>query len=243
MTLPRFTSGQVGSLEFSHLNEAFERIEALSASPEVAAMKASDRTDRVIVAKILAKQGTGSQEVGSFEEVALTSPTSGEYEAIPGGIKSTDGTNPYNAPIVAPVSPVGSIVTLLASVAKNGKLHFREFAPHGGEGEMYKVVDAVEAESSYENSRRWKYTLQPVSVTSAGSWADASPNLFEGFNGAENAVDGVLGSTRYIGVGSAIPANTNASRERIKNGVVVGPCRRSNGYLVFSLTNGYRFTC
>lgn len=243
MPLPRFTSGQVGSLEFSHLNEAFDRIETMSTSPEAAAKTSSAAPARVIVAKILAKQGTGATEVGSFEEVSLTSPTSGEYEAVPGGIKSTDGTNPYNAPVVAPVSQVGSIVTLLASVAKDGKLHFREFAPHGSEGEMYRVVDAVEAESSYENSKRWKYTLQPVVVNSIGNWNDASPNLFEGFNGAENAVDGVLGSTRFIGVGSAIPANTNATRERIKNGVVVGPCRVSNGYLVFSLTNGYRFTC
>lgn len=238
MTLPRFTSGSIGKLTFSHLNEVFDLIESISGSPEMAQAARNAAASRMIVAKVLAKQGSGASEVGSFEQVSLTSPTSDVYEAVDGGVKSTDGTNAFAAPIVAPVSSVGTIVTLLAHRSKDGALCFREVGRETGGPKFYKIV-AYEPLSTAPQKKTWKYTLQPVRSTGSSWVADIGSEMF-GYNGAEEALDDP--ASRRIGMNTFHVAAT-ADRQPIPVGVVVGACRIDNGVVEFSIPNGYAFNC
>lgn len=237
MTLPRFTSGSIGTLTFAHLNEAFDLLESLTGSPELVQAAKNRVASRLIVAKVLAKSGTGAAEVGSFEEVSLTTPTSGVYATVQGGVKSTDGTNAFAAPIVSPVSSVNTIVTLLAHRAANGALCFREVGSQAGGPKFYRVI-ANEPLSTAPQRKTWKYTLEPVKYT--GSWvADTGATLF-GYNGAEEAIDDQ--SSRRIGM-NTIHVAASADRQPIPSGVVVGACRIDNGVVEFSIPNGYAFNC
>lgn len=243
MTLPRFTAGAVGNLEFSHLNEAFERIEAMSASPEVAVARTRGIFSRVITVKILERQGEPPFETGSFEEVALATPAGGVYFPIAGGVKSTDGTNPFAAPIVSPVSAPDSIVNVLACVARNGKLYFREFTPPTTEGDMYIVLGATVLQGSTATRSVFSYSLKPAVVNAQGQWTGVGDTAIEGFNGAENPEDEIAAGVKVIGVGSKIPQNTYAARQPIRVGTVVGPAKMQGGRLVFCVPNGYEFRC
>ena len=235
MTLPRFTSGKVGALEFSHLNEVFDRIEDSSALVTMKRPRAA--LGRVFLAKILSKTGSGLTEKGAFEEVARVDLSAGTYAVIPGGLRSTLGSDAYRYPIVAAVSGVGSIVPILGHIAGDGSLYFKECAVTGSSstGTMASVASAT------GTAPRWTYALNPVKWNGSAWVATGAAQIAGAINGAENAVD--TPATRNIGVGSVYVANATATRNPIKVGTVVGPVIDIDGFYLFSTPNGYTFAC
>lgn len=233
MTLPRFTSGKVGKLEFHHLNEAFDRIENVDPS-----MPAGTRQmlGRVILAKILQHSTIGGLKVASFVEVAASSVPPSSYTAVAGGVTSNVGANQFGAPVVTPLSPVDSIVPLLGHVSADGKLYFRECSSPA------QIRTGKITSNANISSGKWKYTLTEVVVDSetTGLFVPSGAGSFTAFNGCEEPTDVV--ATRNIGVGTIHPATSSATRQPIKNDTIA-LCVLSGASYVFSIPNGYQFAC
>lgn len=232
MTLPRFTSGQVGKLTFFHLNEAFDRIETISADP---GKPFNQILGRVILAKITAHQGSGSSRVGSFVEVSANAIPPTSYTTVSGGVNS----NGFVAPIVAPVSAVNSIVPILGHVAADGKLYFRECSAPAA-----VRLGRISTSAQIGTSSRWIYTLTGVAIDNVnqGTYIADGTGSFQALNGCENPLD--VSASRQIGVGTIYPSTltTTPVRKAIKNETVV-LCVASGTDYVFSIPNGYEFTC
>lgn len=237
MTLPRFTSGKVGKLEFHHLNEAFDRIENVEPL-----MPPSTRQilGRVILARVNALSGTGNATIGSFQEVAVTSPGTNIYAAVNGGVSSTVGGNAFGAPIVFPVSAAGSIVPVLGHIAADGKLYFRECSATSASASVRvgEVISSIEIVSN----KMWYYQLQDVAITNIqqGTYQNITGSFFQALNGCEQPSDAP--SQRLIGVGTIHVAGSLATRQKIRNGTIVVCVPSGNGF-VFSVPNGYSFSC
>ena len=81
MTLPRFTSGKVGNLEFSHLNEAFDILEGKQA----AIRSRREPADAALLVRLIQKNAAGA-----FSWSEMTRKDDGTFEAVNGGVASTD---------------------------------------------------------------------------------------------------------------------------------------------------------
>ena len=237
MTLPRFTSGKVGKLEFHHLNEAFDRIENVDPS-----MPAATRQilGRVILARVTGTSGTGNATKGSFQEVAVTTPGSNTYNAVAGGVSSTVGADAFGAPIVFPVSAVNSIVPVLGHVAADGKLYFRECSATSASASVRagRITQATQITAN----TKWLYTLTDVQIQTLATaqYQATGVGSFQALNGCEEAVD--VPANRNIGVGTVHVAGSTATRQPIKNDTIVVCIPTANGF-VFSVPNGYSFVC
>lgn len=232
MTLPRFTSGQVGKLTFFHLNEAFDRIETVSADQS---KPFNQILGRVILAKITGHSGSGSSRVGSFVEVSANAIPPTSYTILSGGVTS----NGFAAPIVSPVSAVDSIVPILGHVSSNGKLYFRECS-----APPLVRLGSINSAAQIGTFSKWIYTLTSVAIDSLnqGTFAADTTGTFQALNGCENPGD--IFANRQIGVGTIYPSaiTTSPVRKPIKTGTVV-LCVLSGTDYVFSIPNGYEFTC
>ena len=235
MPLPRFNSGRMGTLEWSHLNEAFDRIE----KPEVMQPTAGTpyRIGTVFLAKILTVSGTGATALSSFEEVSLSTVASGSFEAVPGGLKSTDGSIPYTNPIVGSASSVGAIVAVLGHYAKDGTLYFRECGGAAVSASANVFMARIVSSATRITGRMWTYTVSRDAElnTSTNVWSGGT--TVTAFNGCENVTD-----SGSIGVGSVPPPNVTSTRNAIKNDTVVS-CITVNAKNYFSIPNGYTFVC
>lgn len=237
MTLPRFTSGKVGKLEFHHLNEAFDRIENVDPS-----MPSAHRQilGRVILARVTGTSGSGNSTKGSFQEVAVTTPGSNSYNAVTGGVSSTVGSDPFGAPIVFPVSAIGAIVPILGHVSGDGKLYFRECSSVStGSGVRAGKITAA---TQITANTKWLYTLTDVQVLTlaTATYQATGVGSFQALNGCEEAVD--VPANRNIGVGTVHVAGSQATRQPIKVDTIV-TCVPTAGGFVFSIPNGYGFVC
>lgn len=239
MTLPKFTAGQVGKLEFHHLNEAFERIERLDGNPALVA-SSGPVLGRVILVRITGQTGSGNAIKGSFQEVALSTIGSNSYVAVTGGVTSTVSGDAYGAPIVFPCSAVGTIVPVLGHIAANGKLYFRECAgvSAGGAVRAGKITGSTQITAG----AKWLYTLTDVKVNvlASGTYNGTGVGNFQALNGCEEAID--VPVERKIGVGTIHVSGSTAVRQPIKNDTIV-VCTETLGGFVFSVPNGYAFTC
>jgi hypothetical protein len=239
MPLPRFTSGQVGKLTFAHLNEAFDRIE--NVDPELRA-SASPILGRVILARITGQSGSGASIKGSFQEVAVDNPTatSLSYSVVEGGITSATSAGTYGAPIVFPVSAIGTVVPILAHVAVNGALYFRECSAAAASASVR--VGRVKTATTITANAKWLYTLTDIAVSNMATaqYVATGAADFTALNGCEEAVD--VAAQRNIGVGTIHPVGSTATRQAIKVDTVV-TCIPTAGGFVFSIPNGYSFVC
>ena len=235
MPLPRFNSGRMGSLEWSHLNEAFDRIEKPEAMQSIAGNPY--RIGTVFLARILTVSGTGSTALSSFEEVSLSTVAAGTFEAVSGGIKATDGLILYTNPIVGSASSVGSVVAVLGHYAKDGTLYFRECGGAATSASANVFMARVVSSQPRVAGRMWTYTVSKDAElnTSTNVWAGGTTVL--AYNGCENVTD-----SGSIGVGSVPPPNVTSTRNAIKNDTVVS-CMSVNGKNYFSIPNGYTFVC
>lgn len=233
MTLPRFTSGKVGKLEFHHLNEAFDRIENVDPSMPYAK---SNLFGRAIIARVESYQGTGVAAVASFKEYALDSLGSATYVQVAGGVTSTNGTDDFATPIVYPLPPIGSIVPIVPGISRDGKLYFKTVASESASTRIGKVETA----GTLIAGRMWLYNMKEVAFDlQANVWTNL-PGAFQAINGCENPIDDI--PNRQIGVGTIFPSGANATRKPIKDGTVVS-CSSTAGYYLFNVPNGYEFTC
>ena len=237
MTLPRFTSGKVGKLEFHHLNEAFDRIENVDPSMPSARQQI---LGRVILARVTGTSGSGNARKGSFQEVAVTSPGTDSYNAVTGGVSSTIGGDNFGAPIVFPVSAVGSIVPVLGHVAADGKLYFRECSAASASASVR--AGRITQTTQITANTKWLYTLTDVQVQTlaTATYQATGVGSFQALNGCEEAVD--VPANRNIGVGTVHVAGSTATRQAIKVDTIVVCIPTANGY-VFSVPNGYSFAC
>lgn len=237
MTLPRFTSGKVGKLEFHHLNEAFDRIENVDPS-----MPAGTRQilGRVILARVQGQSGSGNAAKGSFVEVAVTSPGSDTYNAVSGGVTSTVGADAFGAPIVFPVPPIGTVVPILGHVAADGKLYFRQCAAASSSASVR--AGRITQTTQITANTKWLYTLTDVQVQTLATaqYQATGVGSFQALNGCEEAVD--VPANRNIGVGTVHVVGSTATRQPIKVDTIVVCIPTLNGY-VFSVPNGYSFAC
>ncbi len=240
MTLPRFTSGQAGKLTFSHLNEAFDRIEKFE---PVMPPYRQEIFGRTIIAKIESIQGSGTSAIASIREYALSSIGSATYISVNGGISSKIGSDDYAVPLVFPFPSVNSIVPIFAAISLDGKLHFKTISVEASAPRIGLIQTYVSAQTG----RSWVYTLQDAGWNFTTSEFTTFPGSFQAFNGCENAVDNA--GAREIGVGTIMPlvGSTGSSspvavRKPIKPGTVALCLLTAAGY-VFSIPNGYEFDC
>ncbi len=235
MTLPRFTSGRVGNLEFQHLNETFDRLDALDGRAE-RPVRRSVASSGMILAYVKSYSGTGISALASFDEYALDALGSSVYVKVDGGVTSKEGTDEYATPIVYPVPPIGSIVPIFPHVAKDGKLYFKAIDSEGTSGRIGKVMGGAQIVAN----KSWLYTLKNVAWDYALNQFTELNGDFEAINGCENRTDDL--AARRIGVGTIYPQGANAVRKQIAQDVVV-TCVKTAGPYVFSVPNGYEFTC
>jgi hypothetical protein len=238
MTLPRFTSGRVGNLDFSHLNEAFSKIDDIGrSSGESRKMRPS------IGSMIVAQIGVpGLSNQYAWYEVTL-GPT-GLATVIEGGLSSGSPApqpNPdlYLLPAVSidgTVFSVGDIVLLSPARRTDGSSYMTIVKPVGSTVRPYEITGATGISLG-----RWLYTGQRRKWDAVQTaWVlEGSATTVTMLNGAENAVD----STGNIGVGSTLPGSVpQPIRQRIKDGTIVTPTN-SGGVLTFCIPNGYAFQC
>lgn len=235
MPLPRFNSGRMGTLEWSHLNEAFDLLE----KPEATQPRAGNpyRVGTVFLARILTVAGTGPTALSSFEEVSLSTVASGSFEAVAGGLKSTDGLILYTNPIVGSASSVGAVVAVLGHYAKDGTLYFRECGGAAVSASANVFMARIVSSQTRIAGRMWTYTVSRDAELNTGTnvWSGGTQVL--AFNGCENVTD-----SGSIGVGSVPPPNVTSTRNPIKNDTVVS-CITVNAKNYFSIPNGYTFVC
>lgn len=238
MTLPRFTSGQVGRLEFSHLNDAFGYIDLARGEPG-----RDPSTDPQKLPLVLALIGTYDSTTKRHAWSEATIDSSGTAVALDGGRNSTSNGDQYAFPAMTAdgqQAATGSAVTLVPKRRTDGSL-------------IYVVVSGVQSSSTntlivqgvqqvIHDGRMWVYQVRQAifEFTPPFNWQSTGSVMYA-LNACENAVDqpGVS-----IGVGTVVPVGVSASATRmpIKNGtVVVGMLRGSTW--IFSIPNGYRYEC
>lgn len=247
MTLPRFTSGKVGNLEFSHLNEAFDAIDGMDRTQR------ASRNRRKIPNLVLARLGSQDQSPNGFGgwswvEVYWNGGGEGAI-TVPGGLSSgapagEPDANPYMLPAFS-IEPTGFAMGEVVLLVPSHRARFAA-AP-----EPYMLIvrtlpsvtrafEIVNAEGIALG--RWKYTgrerrwdvIQNLWVPVGGAPVDVTL-----LNSCENAVD----APGNIGVGSTLPGSVpQPVRQRIKDGTVV-MATASNINYVFSVPNGYAFQC
>lgn len=247
MTLPRFTSGKVGNLEFSHLNEAFDAIDGMDRM--MGASKQRRKMPNIVLAR-LGNQDQRPEGFGgwSWVEVYWNFGSDLAY-TVPGGLSSgsPDGEpnpNPYLLPAVS-LEPTafrtGEVVLLIPShrarfnAAPDPIMLIVRTLP--SVTRAFEIVDAVGISLG-----RWRYIGRERKwdgLTNAWVAVEANEQDANLLNSCENAVD----TPGNIGVGSTLPLSVpQPVRQRIKNGTVVMATASNTNY-VFSVPNGYAFGC
>lgn len=231
MALPRFTSGRVGNLEFSHLNEAFDRIESREA------MQSRGRQPSTV---ILLAQLTQQNDADEFAWAEVRRSDDGSYSPSPNGITSTREGDPFAFAAVSLTggSQVGDIVAISPRRTAQGKLWY---SINGGSGTVSRSFIITESIAHPSRSDMWAYKARPVDRTIqsgyGGVWTPTSALEYILVNGAENPADG-----SSIGVGTVPPSGVQYVRRPIKVGTVVVASNINNDW-VFSIPNGYSFIC
>lgn len=231
MTLPRFTSGRVGNLEFSHLNEAFDMLDGKQA-------KKADRRETQSVPLLV--RLISRNPAGAFSWAEVSRDNDGTYAPVQGGLTSTKNSDPfhYQAISLSGGGLVGDIVVIEPRRTKQGRLYYTIGTSAGTVTRAFVIVSNVPHATRQDS---WTYIGKTVeSVVSPGigqQWSTTSQVEYTLLNGAENPVDG---ST--IGVGTIPPSGTVSGRRPIKPATVV-LASNIGGDWIFSLPNGYAFTC
>lgn len=231
MTLPRFTSGRVGNLDYSHLNEAFDMLDG----------KSAERVDRrqpraqPLLAKLLDRN-----QSGLFSWSEMVRNDDGTYQAATNGLSSTKMGDAYRFPAVSLSggAMVGDVVIIEPRRTKQGKLYY---TIQSGAGTVTRAFIIVSSVPHATRTDAWAYIGKTVeSVFSPGfgqQWSTTSQVEFVLLNGCENASDG-----SSIGVGTVPPTGVVSTRRPIKPGTVV-TASNINGDWIFSVPNGYQFVC
>ena len=246
MTLPRFTSGSVGNLNFSHLNEAFGYIDLERGSDEMPGMPATDPKLPLVVASITGRD-TGTIGNHSWKEIAWSGS---QWTDVDGGRSSTVGENAFAYPartIAGTELATGSQVTLVPKRTSAGAAYYLALSPPETPTRMVRINGVNQVIIA---NRMWSYNVRVVnwdpSAIGGPQWVQVQePYPQVAFNGCENAIDDA--SALSIGVGTVLPVVGSqsglANRMPIKTGTVVLARQKSTSTFEFSIPNGYRFEC
>lgn len=236
MTLPRFTSGRVGNLEFSHLNEAFDRIES-GRTGEKPARRPSEYEWLYVV--LLNAAGPSENQMSgrwSWREIQRD-PATGSYAELEGGRSSVGADNdPFAVPAISisgtQAYNTGDLVLIRLMRFPDGKPFALIVRPTGSDVAMFEIIDSTSI-----GLGRWRYTARLRSF--ASEWfASSSDTDFMLYNGCENTTD--TGNT--IGVGTIKPNSASAIRQPVRNGTIVMATYAGTAWS-FSIPNGYSFSC
>jgi len=232
MTLPRFTAGRVGNLEFSHLNEAFDLLEDRNAL---------EARRRQPTAAVLLAQLTQENAAGEFAWTEVVRSNDGSYTTVQDGIASTSEGNAFAFAAISlnRGAEVGDIVAISPRRTSEGKLFY---VIQNGSGTVTRSFKIVQSLQHATRNDMWAYKgrLVTSSIQSGyGSiWTESSALEYVLLNGAENASD----ASSTIGVGTRPPTGVQAVRNPIKVGTIV-LASNVDGDWHFSMPNGYTFTC
>jgi hypothetical protein len=156
MTLPRFTSGSVGRLDFSAMNSFFDRIDALRSKKEANA-KRKTPSGRIVTARVTSSMG----ESHAWVEVAKVGTS---FVTKADGLSSSDGSNAFAYPLIGAIDQSLEMVVIVAQYAANGDLFYIALANGpcacgGGGGNCYfyqQCAGSTTALLSYV--RQYEYT-------------------------------------------------------------------------------------
>jgi hypothetical protein len=236
MALPRFTSGRVGNLEFSHLNEAFDRIESNRGGEKAMSRRAEYEWLYVVLLSESAPVPDQISNRWSWKEIDRD-PTTGGFSERVGGRSSFGADNdPFALPAISISGTqsysTGDLVLIRIMRFPNGKPFALIVKPTGSDVAMFEITN-----STGIGLGRWRYTAH---LRSFGSewFVSASDTDYTLHNGCENTVD--TGNT--IGVGTVKPNSASAIRQPVRNGTIVMATFSASGW-VFSIPNGYSFSC
>jgi hypothetical protein len=231
MTLPRFTSGRVGNLEFSHLNEAFDLLEGKQAKIR----DSKEMGGESILARLL--QMNASKQ---FCWAEVSRSNDGSYGTVVNGQSSTREANSYFYPAISlnTGAVVGDVVVIAPRRSAQGSLYY---AILGSGGTVTRAFQIISNAPHATRSDAWAYVAKTVeseiAVGIGQRWKVTSDIEYTLLNGAENPFDG-----SSIGVGTVVPSGTTYARRPIKPGTVV-LASVVLGDWVFCVPNGYSFNC
>lgn len=234
MTLPRFTSGQFGRLDFSHLNDAFGYID-LQRGSESKPDESPDGKLPLITARITGRDSANH----SWVEVARES---GSWQDVKGGRTSKSASNDFAFPaMTVDESHVAadSIVIIVPKRGKRGEIRYVILNPVFGMVQL-AMIQTVEV---IEPAKRWRYIAQAATASASGTPLmpsySTSGNPFVLFNSVEEMPD----TATIYGVGSYKNANFTIVRQPLRVGLIVLATRISSSMAVCSIPNGYRYEC
>lgn len=243
MTLPRFTAGQNGSLEFHHLNEAFGYIDTRRSENPKQGPGAQQSASLVGRIGTLPPPGTPPSAQGySWSEVRLTE--AGEWIAIDGG-RSSGPSNVAGRPELRWTYPAFALdgrpldafkeYLLVPSYRQDGKAFY--LAMPQATTRPYQIIAADPIPTL---PGQWRYSARLARRDFQGLWQIPNEQTFDLFNTLEALQDGVPANT--FGVGSIKPASATVTRQPIKVGAVVVASSDLTG-IFFSVPNGYGINC
>lgn len=237
MEFPTLTSGAIGALTFTHLNQVFDRIEKLEREAAAGA-EPSSRTKRGIIfpARVTAYDSTN--KVAAFEEVTRANPetSAGQvWMTVEGGVTSLVGDNQFGIPLIGSGGQVGAIsYVFLRGGETSGSLYYETIAPR--QAGLYYIAYASGSDP------RWTYYAYPaeqVGSTFAPEAGWPSAEFIQIYNTCEFIDD----TPTNIGVGTVLPSGVQAFRQPIKSNLTVPCIPDRNGILAFAVPNGYRIVC
>lgn len=259
MTLPRFTSGQFGRLDFSHLNDAFGYIDEMRGTSPATAPTPKD--SGVLFARIgdtgaglgvQAGPNTALQFVGHYWNEVVS--TGSGWEPFEGGRASGSLTTgiPVDAVQFPALSLTGKtleqdvVAILFPQMTRPtdqfpARLFFAAVQISEGPQPM-KVYGNEPIENAVG---RWRYDLvRQRWNNSTKSYVDVDEGgvgTVDGYNTVETAIDNV--PIESFGVGSTRGTGFTVFRRPIKDGTVVMATQLSSQTWHFSVPNGYSIGC
>lgn len=248
MTLPRFTKGQAGNLDFSALNEAFDAIDNLRRGGERPPARFQPRAVGGAAGPIMVKINDQPADPADYrwgwKEVELinVAPTgTGEpptWTIKTGGAQSDGNTNPVVGKMVRGEY---CLISKQIGFATYGSLPY--YIPTR---EVWDPFYAKISSSATGGTGNWTYQAKKVFLVGANV-TETGLN-FQCHNTAELVLDDTVGTFGY-GVGFNKPSQVQyLSRKPIRNGVIVLMNRTLNEYREFvghhfTMPNPYSVTC
>lgn len=234
MSLPRFTSGSVGNLNFSHLNDAFGYID-LARNEQTDRPSRQNETLPLIVAKITQSDSDGNHK---WKEVALSGNA---YVDLENGRSSGDSFEFPARTMDGSTIPDGANVILVSKRKTDGSIYFLILGTEGGDTRMIRILAVNQV---IRPLAMWSYWVAPV-VFDAGAiggpaWIGSTQTgQAVALNGCENPFD----NNAQIGVGTIVPSGVTFARQPIRAGTVCLARIVSPSVYHFSIPNGYSYTC
>lgn len=246
MTLPRFTKGQAGNLDFSALNEAFEAIDNLRRGGERPPARFQPRATSAGAAPIMVKVSTTTTDLArqrwGWTEVELSNvpPNTTQASFLTYSVKSGGATsNGLATPIVGDL--FGGETCMATRQIGNGGLPY--YVPTIEPFEPYpaKVISSA----SGGTTGQWIYTVQKQYYNYSSATFQNAGSQFQ----CKNTVEDVADTASLFGVGFNKPSGVQSLvRSAVRVGVIVQIYRAFDsehllGTRVFTMPNPYTVAC